>query len=79
MPSQFPEELRARAQLPGVTLELRHRPATQDAPEALGIVLTGQPHLPLPTFDPIAPWLALQRQIWAPWFALWGIALPERR
>ncbi len=79
MASSFPEELRARAELPGVTLELRHRQASPGAPEAIGIVLTGQPHLPQLAAEPFALWLGFQRQLWAPWFAMWGLALPDRR
>ena len=79
MASSFPEELRARAHLPGVTVELRHRQASPGAPEAIGIVLTGQPHLPELAFNPMGMWLGFQRQLWAPWFAMWGLALPDRR
>jgi hypothetical protein len=79
MASSFPEELRARAQLPGMTLELRHRAASPGAPEAIGIVLTGQPHLPEAAFNPLGAWLAFQRRLWAPWLALWGVGLPDRR
>jgi|GEM_PF-4533744 len=67
-------ELRARAALPGMTVELLHRPATADRPEAMGVIITGMPNLPQ---DPLQLWMEAQRLAWAPWFALWGIALPS--
>ena len=79
MASSFPEELRARAKLPGMTLEILHRPANANSPETMGIVLTGEPNLPALAFDPMGLWYETQRQLWAPWLALWGIALPEKR
>jgi len=79
MASSFPEELRARAKLPGMTLEILHRPARANSPETMGIVLTGEPHLPALAFDPMGLWYETHRQIWAPWLALWGIAMPEKR
>jgi hypothetical protein len=89
MASSFPDELRARAKLPGMTFEILHRPASANSPETMGIVLTGEPHLPALAFDstglwptglwPTGLWYETQRQLWAPWLALWGIALPEKR
>jgi hypothetical protein len=83
-----PEEIRARAVLPGMTLEIVHRPAGADGPETIGLVLKGSPNLPglaemmaLPPSassgalaDPFALWTEITRQVWAPWFALWGLS-----
>jgi hypothetical protein len=81
-----PEELRARAMLPGMTLEIVHRPASGDEPETVGLLIKGSPTLPgisemlsLPPpaggmADPFALWLDITRQAWAPWFALWGLS-----
>ncbi|MBL8806225.1 MAG: hypothetical protein JNN22_05195 [Rhodospirillales bacterium] len=83
-----PEEIRARAVLPGMTLEIVHRPAGEGSPETIGLVLKGSPNLPglaemmalpppaSPTAlaDPFALWTEITRQVWAPWFALWGLS-----
>ncbi len=83
-----PEEIRARAALPGMTLEIVHRPAGEGTPETIGLMLKGSPNLPgfadlmaLPppgapgaVADPFALWTEITRQVWAPWFALWGLS-----
>ncbi len=92
MPNNPPEEIRARAVLPGMTLEVVHRPAGGGEPETIGLVLKGSPNLPglaemmaLPApgsfpgspgtlADPFALWTEITRQVWAPWFALWGLS-----
>lgn len=74
MASDSNGELRARAALPGMTVELLHRPAAPGRPEAMGVMITGMPNLPQ---DPLQMWMEAQRLVWAPWFALWGIALPS--
>jgi hypothetical protein len=94
MAPKLPEELRARAMLPGMTLEIVHRPASGNEPETVGLLIKGSPTLPgltemlsLPPqagtmADPFALWLDITRQAWAPWFALWGLSAgsskPER-
>jgi len=45
-----PDEIRARATLPGMTLEIVHRPADSSGPESMGLLIKGQASL---------PWLAL--------------------
>jgi hypothetical protein len=81
-----PDEIRARAALPGMTLEIVHRPAGADGPETIGLLIKGAPNLPgMPDMlslsgpggagsDPMSMWLEITRQAWAPWLALWGLS-----
>ncbi len=81
-----PDEIRARATLPGMTLEIVHRPADASGPETIGLLIKGAPNLPgmnemlsLPGpggagLDPMTLWLDITRQAWAPWLALWGLS-----
>jgi hypothetical protein len=68
---QSPNETRMAAELPGVSLELRHRAA-----ERLAIVVqaNGTPALP----DPVALWAWMLHAAWAPWLTLWGAGFPHR-
>jgi hypothetical protein len=78
MSPQPPEERRARADLPGMTLEIVHRAAGAGQPETIGLLIKGAPDLPAIGFDPMALWLEAQRQLWAPWLAMWGLAAPPK-
>ncbi len=80
-----PDEIRARATLPGMTLEIVHRPADASGPETIGLLIKGTPTLPAMTdmmsltgpmgaTDPMAMWMDITRQAWAPWLALWGLS-----
>ena len=81
-----PDEIRARATLPGMTLEIVHRPADASGPETIGLLIKGAPNLPgMPDLlalsgpggagsDPMSMWLEITRQAWAPWLALWGLS-----
>lgn len=70
------QETRLTADLPGLTLELRHRAADAEGPERIVLALQANDAAAVP--DPVALWAGMVRAAWAPWFALWGWGAPPR-
>jgi hypothetical protein len=84
------DETTARAELPNLDIEIRHRRLPEEHAEYLSISLRATPsfgaitrHLearnPMLAWlavTPLAPWAQLMRAAWAPWLVAWSGLLP---
>jgi hypothetical protein len=85
------DETTARAELPHLEIEIRHRRLPEEHAEYLSISLRAMPsfgavgrHLEarnpalawLAVTTPFNPWARLMRTAWAPWLAAWSGLLP---
>jgi hypothetical protein len=88
------DETTARAELPHLAIEIRHRRLPEEGTEYLSVSLRATPsfgalgrHLEarnpalawLAMAAPFNPWAGLMRAAWAPWLAAWSGLLPEPR
>ena len=85
------DETTARAELPHLAIEIRHRRLPEEGAEYLSVSLRATPpfgavgrHLEarnpalawLAMAAPFNPWARLMRAAWAPWLAAWPGLLP---
>ncbi|HET6522753.1 MAG TPA: hypothetical protein VFG47_23455 [Geminicoccaceae bacterium] len=84
------DETTARAELPNLDIEIRHRRLPEEHAEYLSISLRATPSfgavarhlearnpmLAWAAVTPLAPWAQLVRAAWAPWLAAWSGLLP---
>ncbi len=75
------EDMKAIAHLPGLDIEILHRPTPDGRGEQIAIMLTAVPSFDawsksFEMFNPFALWAEAMRFAWSPWFEAMDALLP---